>query len=326
MRRLIVIAGPTAVGKTGVSLELTAALAARGAPVEVVSADSMQVYVGMDVGTDKLPLPARLDPPHHMIDVCLPDENFSAARYREEARACLGGIAARGSTAIVVGGSTLYLTALLTDIEIPPGDLGSELRRELDERAKRDPEGLVRELRRVDPASFASGLIDPANVRRVVRALEIYRATGLPYSELNRRWRERRPRYEMDAVLLVRDRTELYARVERRVDEMVARGLVEETRALLARGIGTTASQALGYREAAAYLRGELAFDAMVEEIKKRTRRYAKRQMTWFRAEPWYRPIDVTGLDAAAAAARVARAIGYNGGTDEPGEGRPWTR
>jgi tRNA dimethylallyltransferase len=305
LTNLVVLAGPTACGKTATSLELCSRLRERGIECEVVSADSMQIYVGMDVGTDKLPWEKRLDPLHHMIDVCFPREVYSVARYRHAARSCLEGIWKRGRVAVVVGGSTLYLTALLTDIEIPPGELESALRHELERKARTDPNGLVEQFRHIDPDAFAVGILDGRNIRRVVRAFEIYLASGITYSELNRRWKGRKPLYPMNAFLLVRKREELFRLIEQRVDRMVERGLVDEVKDLLERGLSTTARQALGYKEAIAFIEGRVSHEEMVEEIKKRTRKFAKRQLTWFRNDGFYEEVEVTSLAAAEAAARL---------------------
>lgn len=285
-----VITGPTATGKTAVSIALAERLA-RGA--EIVSADSMMVYRGMDIGTAK---PARAEMrgvPHHLIDVVDPDEPFSVARYRELAEAAIGEILGRGRLPLLVGGTGFYIRAVLDEYHFTtPPDEG--LRRELAEAARRHgPEWLHARLAEIDPVRAAA--IDPRNVRRVIRALEIYRKTGRPPSSFAPRQAEDRTRYRARIFGLFMERERLYRRIEERVDAMLEAGLVAEVQRLLDRGYSRDlpSMKGLGYKEIAAYLAKEISYDEAVALLKRNTRRFAKRQFTWFKADPRIHWIDV---------------------------------
>lgn len=289
---VLAIVGPTGSGKTEVSLEL-----AKLIDVEIVSCDSMQFYIDMNIGTAKLPLKQRLNPIHHMIDVCFPDTNYSVYLFQKSSRKCIEGIVNRGRLPLAVGGSTLYVTGLLYDIAFPPGEINSFVRKELERRAKLDTESLWQELKNVDPEGYQ--LIEKGNVRRLIRALEIFHLTGIKYSELNRSWKNRKLYYNAKIFCLFRDRRELYERIEKRVDDMLERGLIEETKSLLEKNkLGTTAKQALGYKEIIDYLDGKVTLNEAVEIIKKRTKNYAKRQMTWFKHDAATKILNVTGMKA----------------------------
>lgn len=303
MRPLLVIVGPTAVGKT----DLAVAVAHRIGG-EILSADAMQVYRGLDVGTDKPSPERRRGVPHHLIDVADPREKFSAARYRELARRALAEVLARGRVPIVCGGTGLYVRAFVDDLLPVPGGYDPALRARLEEQARREgAPAMHRRLAEVDPEAAAR--IHPHNVRRVVRALEAYEATGRPMSELQRAARLNARPLPAVWVGLIRPREELYARIDRRVDDQIRRGLVEETRRLLAAGVepGCTAMQALGYKEMADYLAGRVSFAAAVRRLKQATRHYARRQIIWFRPDPRIRWFDLSTFpDLAAAASAVA--------------------
>lgn len=303
MRPLLVIVGPTAVGKT----DLAVAVAHRIGG-EILSADAMQVYRGLDVGTDKPSPERRRGVPHHLIDVADPRETFSAARYRELARRALAEVLARGRVPIVCGGTGLYVRAFVDDLLPAPGGYDPALRARLEEQARREgAPAMHRRLAEVDPEAAAR--IHPHNVRRVVRALEAYEATGRPMSELQRAARLNARPLPAVWVGLMRPREELYARIDRRVDDQIRRGLVEETRRLLAAGVepGCTAMQALGYKEMADYLAGRVSFAAAVRRLKQATRHYARRQIIWFRPDPRIRWFDLSTFpDLAAAASAVA--------------------
>jgi tRNA dimethylallyltransferase len=285
------LVGPTASGKTAVALEL-----ARRIDAEIVSADSMQVYRALDIGTAK-PTPAeRAAVPHHLIDVVNLTEPFNVARYVALARAAIADIQRRGKRLLIVGGSGLYLRALAQGLcDLPEADpaLRAELEATGCERA-------LDELRRVDPEAAAQ--IDPRNSRRIVRALEICRLTGRKASDLRREWTP-------DALPLMRglqrDRADLRARCDARVEAMFRAGLVAETQSLLARGLAEnrTARQALGYKEVIAHLRGELSLDETIARVKAHTRQFAKRQLTWFRhqARVDWLPIAPTDTPSAIA-------------------------
>lgn len=265
------LVGPTAVGKTTVALEL-----ARRLDAEIVSADSMQVYRGMDIGTAKSPSAERAAVPHHLIDVVEVSERFDVARYVTLANAAIADIQHRGKTPLIVGGTGLYLRALTEGLSEAP-DADPALRAELEAMGR---EGVLEELRRIDPE--AAGRIGPHNFRRLVRALEICRLTGRKNSELRREWDPSRLPLMHG---LDRDRADLYARCDMRVEAMFRAGLVDEVRSLLPRGLAenTTARQALGYKEVIVHLRGETTLEETIALVKTRTRQFAKRQLTWFR-------------------------------------------
>ena len=278
MSRIIVIAGPTASGKTSLSLEL--ALRAGG---EIVSADSMQIYRGMDIGTAKATTAERALIPHHMIDVVSPEENYSVARYVEDAARCCEDILSRGKIPVIVGGTGLYIDSLLSGRSFAENS-DSGLREELE--AQYDTlggEAMLERLSKVDPERAA--LLSPNDRRRIVRSIEIFELTGLTISEHDAMTRLIPPRYEARRIVLgYRDRQELYSRINTRVDMMMSAGLKDEVSLLLSSGISSdsTAMQAIGYKELGLCLKGELSEEDAVELIKLRSRRYAKRQITWF--------------------------------------------
>ena len=278
--KILVISGPTASGKTALAVEL--ALRHSG---EVVSADSMQIYRHMDIGTAKPTREEMRGVPHHMLDVADPEEDFSVARYVELAAACVDGILARGKLPIVAGGTGLYIDSLLSGRTFARFDPDSPLRRELEEElARRGGAALLEELARVDPDTAAR--LHPNDGKRIVRALEVYRSTGTTLTEHNAMTRSLPPRYDaLTLTLAFQRREDMWARIDRRVDQMMAGGLVDEVRALLDSGVPDrcTAMQAIGYKEMAAALRGDGDTARAAEEIKLRSRQYAKRQLTWFR-------------------------------------------
>lgn len=278
---LLVIAGPTAVGKTRLAIDL--ALRFGG---EVISADAMQVYRHMDIGTAK-PSPAeRRGVPHHLIDVVEPGEPFSVARYRQLAETALAAIRSRGRLAIVCGGTGLYIRAFVDGL-LPPAGYHPALRQQLQARAQRiGAPALHAQLAQVDPD--AARRIHPNDARRIIRALEVFHATGEPISRLQAASRQAARPHPAVRLALEMARPALYRQIDARVDAQLAAGLVEEVRRLLARGVSpdSTAMQALGYKEIAAYLSGRRSFAAAVTLLKQATRRYAKRQWTWFRADP----------------------------------------
>ena len=281
--RIAVITGPTATGKTALGVIL-----ARCLNGEVVSADSMQLYRRMDIGTAK-PTPSEMQGvPHHMIDVADPEENYSAGRYVAEASACVDDILARGRLPIVVGGTGLYIDALVrgTDFAAAPGD--SALREELG--AEYDALGgaaFREKLRAVDPDRAEK--LHPGDKKRLVRAMEVYALTGRTITEHDADTRACPPRYEAARIALTfRDRQDLYDRIDRRVDQMMELGLAEEVRALLDSGVPRTgtAMQAIGYKEIVRALDGACTMEQAAEDIRRESRRYAKRQLTWLRRDP----------------------------------------
>jgi tRNA dimethylallyltransferase len=285
---VVAIVGPTAAGKTALSLALARRLGA-----EIVSADSRQVYRGMDIGTAKPTAAERAAAPHHLIDVVDPDEEFSLATYQDMATQAIAAIAARGRLPLVVGGTGQYLAALLQGWQLPRVAPDPELRARLErEAAQQGAVALHDRLARVDPEAAASIL--PSNVRRVIRALEVFELTGRPISEQRAM---RAPPYRTATIWLTLAAERLYARIDVRVDAMVAAGLVEEVRGLVARGFGweLPAMSGLGYREFRPYLAGEAALAEAVQRLKYDTHAFARRQKSWFARLP-----NVTQLPADA--------------------------
>lgn len=295
------VSGATAGGKTAVGVEL-----ARQAGGEIVSMDSMALYRGMDVGTAKPGEAERQAVPHHLIDVLDPSEECSLAQYLAMARRAAAEIRARGRQPIFVGGTPLYLKALLRGIfEGPPADW--EFRRKLEAMAsEQGPEALHEILRRVDPRSAER--LGRRDARRAIRALEVFEKTGRPISELQQQFEQARPATECRVFVLDWPRQELYARIERRVEAMFESGLVAEVQTLLAAGrpLSRTARQALGYREVLEHLAGQRDLPETISLVKTRTRQFAKRQLTWFRSLSECRTVKVHGAwDATALAAQI---------------------
>ena len=274
---VVAVVGPTASGKTGLAVQLCLRFGG-----EVVSADSMQVYRGLDVGTAKATKQEQQGVPHHLLDILEPGEDFSVARFVELAGRAIREIDARGKLPVVAGGTGLYVDSLLENIQFSPQPEDQALRRRLAEEGRGDPEGLWRRLAQVDPDA-AKGL-HPNNVGRVARALELNIATGKTMEEQRRESRRQPSPYRSCCIGLdFRDRELLYRRVEQRVDRMLREGLLEEARALLESGTQGTAVQAIGYKELFPFLRGEATLEECAARLKQETRRYAKRQLTWFR-------------------------------------------
>ncbi len=302
---LRVLTGATASGKEGVALALAPLLGA-----EVVSLDSMKVYRGMDLGTSKVPAAARARVPHHLLDVAGPEETMSVSRFIALADEAVAGIAARGRVPLGVGGTPLYLKGLLFGLfEGPSAD--PALRRSLEEEAGALGTGALHaRLAAVDPA--AARRIHAADLRRLVRALEVHALAGRPISSLQVEWKELRPRYPHRLLALRRPREELHRRIAARLEAMVREGLVEEVRRLLAApgGLGRTASQAIGYREVAAHLRGEVpTLEEALAKARARTNRLARMQETWLRSFPGMGFLDVPADEAPAETARRAHEV-----------------
>ena len=287
--KLVCVVGPTASGKTRLAITL-----ARVLEGEIISCDSMQIYRGMDVGTAKPTPEERAAAVHHMIDIVGPEEDYSAARYAREAGEVLEGVLSRGKTPVLAGGTGLYLDALTGGMCFAGRSEDPALRLALGELST---EALVEKLRECDPESAAR--LHPGDRKRIIRALEVYAVTGETISAHNASTRDLESPYELLKIgLCWTPREQLYARIEQRVDQMLQNGWLEETRRLLEAGIPTsaTAMQAIGYRELQQVLRGELEPDAAAALIKQNTRRYAKRQLSWFRRDD-----KTLWLDAGAA-------------------------
>ena len=288
-----VLAGPTASGKTDLSLRL-----AEKYGCEIVCMDSMQIYRGMDIGTAKPTAEEQARAPHHMLDVADPREAFSVARYQELAEACVRQIHARGHRALFVGGTGFYLRALRHPMAMGEVRGDEALRRELEALAETEGgrERLHRMLAAVDPETAAR--LHENDVRRAVRALEVYRLTGIPFSRQPQK--EEKSPFDYRVVCLTMDRERLYRRIERRVDRMLEDGLLREVRGLLDSGVPADcqAMKAIGYKELVPVLRGEASLEQAAAEIKLGTRHYAKRQLTWMRKEEDVRWIDSLAADA----------------------------
>jgi len=274
---LVAIVGPTGTGKSQLSLDLARELIARGTYVEIVNADAMQLYRGMNIGTAKLTAAERHGIPHHLLDVLEPREEASVAQYQLDARAAIEGIISRGAVPILVGGSGLYVSSVVYNFRFPGTDPGIRERLEA-ELFESGPGMLHRRLLTMDPVAAAA--IGPANGRRLVRALEVIEITGVPFgaglpSETDL-WR---PTVTLG---LTADRAELVDRLDRRVRAMWRAGLLEEVAALMPAGFGQTASRAIGYAQAIAQLRGELDEQQAIEQTAALTRKYARRQVGWF--------------------------------------------
>lgn len=296
---MICIVGPTASGKTALSVRLAQALGG-----EIVSFDSMQVYRRMDIGTAKPTPEERGGVPHHMLDVADPAENYSVSRYVQEADACVQDILSRGKSVILVGGTGLYIDSLIAGRQFAP--LPQTGRREALERraAEEGAQPLLDELRAVDPERAAR--LSVSDVKRIVRALEIWQETGRTMTDFDRESRAIPPRYRpLWLGLHFPERAQLYARIDLRVELMYAQGLAQEVRALLDSGVPdrATSLQAIGYKQVVQALEAGLPPEAALGTIQQATRRYAKRQMTWFRANP-----AVQWLDASAGADEIFRA------------------
>ena len=278
--KILVIAGPTASGKSALALEL-----ARRLDGEIVSADSMQVYRGMDIGTAKPTPEQRAEIPHHLLDVADPDQPFSAADFAGAADTAIRDIGSRGRQSIVVGGTGLYIRALLKGLVDSPGG-ADEFREALHEEAGRlGNEALLERLRRVDPELAAR--LHPNNLPRIIRALEVYHLTGIPLSRYQQEHGFSGQRYRSLQIGIRAGRPLLYNRIDDRVDRMLEQGLVQEVQHLLNAGYGpdSKAMRSIGYKEMAAHLAGESSLEEASRLIKRNTRHYAKRQLTWFNAD-----------------------------------------
>lgn len=288
---LLVIVGPTAAGKTAASLELAKALAG-----EIISADSRYLYRGMDIGTAKPSLAERAAIPHHLIDVTDPDQPWSLAQFKRAATVAIADIAERGNLPMLVGGTGQYIRAVLEGWTIPPRTSNSRLREELEGfAAESGAAALHARLAEVDAQAAAA--IDYRNVRRVVRALEVTLQSGIPFSEQRR---SEPPPYDVFQLGLNMPRADLYARIDQRVDEMLATGLLEEMESLVARGLDWSlpAMSALGYKQLGNYIRGECTLDEAAHQIKRETRRFVRRQANWFQVDDlaihWFNPLDTS--------------------------------
>ena len=279
---LIILAGPTAVGKTSLSIRLAKEIGG-----EIISADSMQVYRHMDIGSAKITKEEMDGVPHYLVDVLEPEEEFNVVRFQQMAKEAAEKIWEKGKIPLVVGGTGFYIQALLYDIDFTENDGDESYRRQLEQKAS-DEEGaseLYEMLKTVD--SKAAQEIHPRNIKRIIRALEFYHQTGKKISEHNETQRQKESPYNYAYFVLTDERSRLYERIDQRVDLMMEQGLLDEVRYLKERGVrkDSTAMQGLGYKELYAYLEGEYPLDEAVRIIKRDTRHFAKRQLTWFKRE-----------------------------------------
>ena len=283
MAAVLCVVGPTATGKTKMGVAL-----AQRFNGEVVSVDSMQLYRGMEIGT-AAPTPDEMEGiPHHMVAVADPAESWSAARYVQAADTCVQDILRRGKLPVLVGGTGLYLDALIRGTDFAAGSQGTEIRQELQRRAKTEGiETLLEELRRIDP--IAAEKLHLRDEKRIIRALEVWRETGRTITEHDRLERQQPPKYNALYIGLdFEERQDLRDRIDRRVDAMVEQGLLAEVKALLDSGLphDATALQAIGYKQFLAVAEGNATAEEAIEEVKLRSRQYAKRQLTWLRRNP----------------------------------------
>ena len=303
---LIVVAGATASGKTRLAIEL-----AKAFDGEIVSADSMQIYKYMDIGTAKPTESERAERPHHLIDFVEPDTEFSVADYTELAHERIADITARGKLPVMCGGTGLYINSVVNDVTFGEDQTDHALREELNAVAEREGgEYMLSVLREFDPASAER--LHPNNLRRIIRAIEFYKASGVPISEHQEMTKQIKSRYEPIMFMIGFPREVLYERINRRVEMMFDEGLVREVQRLRDMGYGRTLNsmQGIGYKELLSQLDGEITLDEARQAIKQNSRRYAKRQLTWFRRDE--RIISLEPETAAEAAIDTVRRIREN--------------
>lgn len=278
---LVVLTGPTAVGKTKASIELAKSIGG-----EIISADSMQVYRYMDIGSAKISKEEMEGIPHYLVDVLDPREDFHVVKFQEMAKDAMEKIYSHGHIPILVGGTGFYIQALVYDIDFTNNDEDTSIRQKLEAFADQEgPAALHERLRKVDPKS--AELIHANNKKRVIRALEFFEQTGKPISEHNETEKAKESPYDFRYFVLTDDRQRLYNRIDQRVDLMIEKGLVEEVKGLRVMGCtkDMVSMQGLGYKEILEYLDGEISLEAAIYKIKRDTRHFAKRQLTWFRRE-----------------------------------------
>lgn len=279
--RICILAGPTAVGKTDISLAL-----ARNLCGEIISADSAQVYKYMDIGTAKLKEDEMQGIRHHMIDVVTPDKDFTVANFRDRAAEYILDINSRGKLPIITGGTGLYINSLLDNLDFTKSISDEPFRKEMQEIADVKGSAYIHSmLESIDPPSYCK--LHPNDLRRAIRALEVYKHTGKPISYFQEESKKQPPKYDYAYIMLSMDRAKLYDRIEQRVDLMIKQGLVEEVEGLIKMGYDSSLNsmKALGYKEIASYLDGAVSMEEAVRILKRDTRHYAKRQLTWFRRD-----------------------------------------
>ena len=287
--KIVVIVGPTASGKTKLSIEL-----AKKIDGEVVSCDSMQIYKEMDIGSAKPTIEEMQGIKHHLIDYISPEERYSVARYKQDAKKAIKEILEKGKVPIIVGGTGLYVNSLIYEIEYNKIEFNAEYREKLEEKAKKGLEDLYEEAKKIDPKAME--IISPNDKKRIIRVLEIYHATKKTKTELEIESRKNEVPYDYRVFAIDIKRDILYDRINKRVDKMIEQGLIQEVENLKQKySKFPTAMQGLGYKEVVQYFENELTKEEMIEKIKQETRRYAKRQLTWFRKNK--ETIWLNGLD-----------------------------
>lgn len=289
--KVIVICGPTASGKTALSIEL-----AKKINGEIVSSDSMQIYKYMDIGTAKPSKEEMQGVKHYLLDFVEPNKRYSVAEYKKDAEKAIEEIISKGKTPIVVGGTGLYVDSLIYGIEYQNIELDEKYRKELEEKAQKEGlEKLYEEAKKIDPQAMEK--ISSNDKKRIIRVLEIYKATGKTKTEQEIQSRKNGVKYDYKVFAINMDREKLYERINKRVDIMIEQGLIQEVENLLKKyNEFPTAMQGLGYKEVVEYLQGKTTKEEMVEKIKMETRRYAKRQITWFKKNKqiiWIEPQDL---------------------------------
>lgn len=296
--KLVTIAGPTACGKTAVSVEL-----AKIIDGEIISADSMQVYKYMDIGTAKVTEEEKQGIKHYLIDDLYPDEEFSIAVFQKMAKNALSEIYAKNKMPVLVGGTGFYVNGLIYDNDFTPGEKDEKMRLELEKEAEEKGNDYVHNiLKEIDPEYAET--VHPNNLKRVIRAIEYCRDTGEKFSEYNARERLRAPAYDVKSFILNMDRERLYERIEKRIDIMIGNGLVDEVKWLMERYPDNLVSmKGLGYKEIIGYLKGEYSLDDAIYILKRDTRHFARRQITWFRHQSDGVWINMDEFDSARAAA-----------------------
>ena len=304
MNKIIVICGPTASGKTALSVELAKIYGG-----EVISADSMQIYTDMDVASAKATAEERQGIPHHLMDFLPPSESFSVADYVKLCREKADDILKRGKVPIICGGTGLYISSFVDNLEFDEGEQDYEFRAEMRKFAEENgAAALLEKLREIDPEAAAA--LHENNIGRIIRALEVYKTTGHTITEAKKNSRKNPSPYEFIMIALdFADRELLKNRINKRVDEMMSRGLLDEARACFAQKNRPTAAQAIGIKELYPYLRGEKPLEECVEELKLRTRQYAKRQLTWFRRDKRITHLVIENDDGLSEIVRKAMQI-----------------
>jgi len=276
--RVYVIGGPTASGKSNLAVEL-----AKRINGEIISADSMQIYKDMDIGTAKINAEEMQGIQHYMIDFLSPEERYSVSNFKKDAEKAIEEILDKGKTPIIVGGTGLYIDSLIYGIEFQEEEIDTEYRQELNQIAeKQGLEDLYNQALKIDPEAMQK--ISPNDKKRIIRVLEIYHKTGKTKTETEKESRKNEVKYDYKVFAITMDREKLYSRIEKRVDKMIEQGLIEEVQNILKKySHFPTAMQGLGYKEVVEYLENKITKEEMIEKIKKETRHYAKRQLTWFR-------------------------------------------